>query len=248
MSTNGRKIRVAGIFWIAAATAIVLFLFRLSQPDKACEPIYLNCMESNRGGWRFYTETDEAEPVFGLGGYIDGIPAEGDGPVVAERVMGNPGARCFLQFNCFDTALQVFLDGTLLYTDFPQKENRVDRFLTDVNYTGISYDGLRIPLPKDCTGKTLRIVTYGSSVNGLRQPIFPMQVGRFSDAVVQTTGVIWPMADIIAKFLLALCLMLVVVIGTQAGESLWKLLPLSGYFLLAGVSVISHPIWNPLRD
>ena len=29
------------------------------------------------------------EPVFGFGGYISGIPAEGTGPVAAERVMGN---------------------------------------------------------------------------------------------------------------------------------------------------------------
>lgn len=74
---------------------VVLFLFRLSQPDKAQQSIFLNCTASDQGGWTFYTEAGQTEPVFGFGGYIDGVPAEGDGPVVAERVMEEPGERCF---------------------------------------------------------------------------------------------------------------------------------------------------------
>lgn len=240
MDTKSKKLWLAGILLAAAAVAAVLFLFRLSQPDSAQKSVYLNCMESDRGGWTFYTENGESEPVFGFGGYIDGIPAEGDGPVTAERVMEAPRERRFLRFDCFGTGLQVFLNETLLYTDFPEEENRADRFLKDADTAGISYDGLRIPLPEDCAGKTLRIVTYGPAANGLRQPIFPILEGRFSDAVMQTTGVVWLMADITGKLLLALCLLLVVALGAQAGESLWKLLPLSGYFFFAAISEVSH--------
>lgn len=128
MNTQKRNLCAAGVLLTAAATMVVLFLFRLSQPDKAQQSIFLNCTASDRGGWTFYTEAGQTEPVFGFGGYIDGVPAEGAGPVVAERVMEEPGERCFLQFSCVNAGLQVFLEDILLYTDFPQQENRVDVF------------------------------------------------------------------------------------------------------------------------
>ena len=240
MNTQKRNLCAAGVLLTAAATMVVLFLFRLSQPDKAQQSIFLNCTASDRGGWTFYTEAGQTEPVFGFGGYIDGVPAEGAGPVVAERVMGEPGERCFLQFSCVNAGLQVFLEDTLLYTDFPQQENRVDVFLQNADFAGINYNGLCIPLPQDCAGKALRIVTYGPSLNGLRVPVFPSQASRFSDAVVQTTGVVWCMTAVTIRLMLALSLLLVLVLGAQAGQPLWKLLPLSGYFLLAAVSGVCN--------
>ena len=143
--------------------------------------------------------------------------------------MEEPGERCFLQFSCVNAGLQVFLEDILLYTDFPQQENRVDVFLQNADFAGINYNGLCIPLPLDCAGKTLRIVTYGPSLNGLRVPVFPSQASRFSDAVVQTTGVVWCMTAVTVRLMLALSLLLVLVLGAQAGQPLWKLLPLSGY-------------------
>ena len=97
-----------------------------------------------------------------------------------------------------------------------------------------------VPLPLDCAGKALRIVTYGPSLNGLRVPVFPSQASRFSDAVVQTTGVVWCMTAVTVRLMLALSLLLVLVLGAQAGQPLWKLLPLSGYFLLAAVSGVCN--------
>ena len=241
MNTQKRNLCAAGVLLTAAATMVVLFLFRLSQPDKAQQSIFLNCTASDRGGWTFYTEAGQTEPVFGFGGYIDGVPAEGAGPVVAERIMEEPGERCFLQFSCANAGLQVFLEDILLYTDFPQQENRVDVFLQNADFAGINYNGLCIPLPLDCAGKALRIVTYGPSLNGLRVPVFPSQASRFSDAVVQTTGVVWCMTAVTVRLMLALSLLLVLVLGAQAGQPLWKLLPLSGYFLLAAVSGVCNP-------
>ena len=237
MSTKNRKIWAAGVLLILTVAAAIGFLFRLSQPDQEQRSVYLNCTESDRGGWVFFTEAGPVEPVFGFGGYINGIPAEGTGPVAAERVMEEPGARHFLQFDSYGAGLQVFLDHTLLYTDFPAEENPVDSFLEDVDPASISHDGLRVPLPEDCGGKRLRIVTYGPSGDGLRQPVLPSLVGRFSDAVVQTSGVVWPMAAVTAQLLLAICLLLVLLLGAHDGEFLWKLLPLIGYSLLAAAAV-----------
>ena len=237
MEPQHRKIWPAATLLILAAAAAVFCLFRLSQPDRMQTSLLLNCTQTNRNGWTFETESGPAEPVFGFGGYLDGIPVDGDGPVAAERVMEDPGQRDLLQLLSFGAGIQVFLDGELLYTDFPNKENRADAFLEDVDFSSISHDGLCIPLPIDCAGKTLRIVTYGTALNGLLYPTFPSLVSRFSDSVTAVSSIVWPMAAITAQVILALFLLLVFLFSAQTGPYLWKLLPLSGYFLLTAVPV-----------
>ena len=237
MEPQHRKIWPAATLLILAAAAAVFCLFRLSQPDRMQTSLLLNCTQTNRNGWTFETESGPVEPVLGLGGYLDGIPVDGDSPVAAERVMEEPGQRDLLQFFGFGAGIQVFLDGELLYTDFPNEENRADAFLEDVDFSSISYDDLRIPLPIDCAGKTLRIVTYGTALNGLLYPAFPSLVSRFSDSVTAVSSIVWPMAAITAQVILALFLLLVFLFSAQTGPYLWKLLPLSGYFLLAAVPV-----------
>lgn len=237
MEPQHRKIWPAATLLILAAAAAVFCLFRLSQPDRMQTSLLLNCTQTNRNGWTFETESGPVEPVFGLGGYLDGIPVDGDSPVAAERVMEEPGQRDLLQFFGFGAGIQVFLDGELFYTDFPNEENRADAFLEDVDFSSISYDDLRIPLPIDCAGKTLRIVTYGTALNGLLYPAFPSLVSRFSDSVTAVSSIVWPMAAITAQVILALFLLLVFLFSAQTGPYLWKLLPLSGYFLLAAVPV-----------
>ena len=170
--------------------------------------LLLNCTQTNRNGWTFETESGP-EPVFGFGGYLDGIPVDGDSPVAAERVMEDPGQRDLLQLFGFGAGIQVFLDGELLYTDFPNEENRADAFLEDVDFSSISHDGLCIQLPIDCAGKTLRIVTYGTALNGLLYPAFPSLVSRFSDSATAVSSIVWPMAAITAQAILALFLLLV---------------------------------------
>lgn len=56
MSTKNRKIWAAGILLILTVAAAIGFLFRLSQPDQEQRSVYLNCTESDRGGWVFFTE------------------------------------------------------------------------------------------------------------------------------------------------------------------------------------------------
>lgn len=98
MEPQHRKIWPAATLLILAAAAAVFCLFRLSQPDRMQTSLLLNCTQTNRNGWTFETESGPVEPVFGLGGYLDGIPVDGDSPVAAERVMEEPGQRDLLQF------------------------------------------------------------------------------------------------------------------------------------------------------
>ena len=233
------KIWPAAVILAAALLLVLLGLFRLSQADSVQTALPLSCTESDRNGWTFETADGPAEPVFGFGGYLDGIPADGSGYVAAERVMDEAGERTMLQFSCFDCAIQVFLEGELLYTDFPAAENRADTPLTGVDPTGTYHEGLDVSLPLDCTGKTLRIVTYGTALDGMLQPAFPSMVSRFSDAVTLTASVVWPMAETTALLLLGLFLLLVFLFGAHTGTYPWQLVPLGGYFLLAAVPVVS---------
>ena len=50
MNTQKRNLCAAGVLLTAAATMVVLFLFRLSQPDKAQQSIFLNCTASDQPG------------------------------------------------------------------------------------------------------------------------------------------------------------------------------------------------------
>lgn len=71
-----RRLRcLAFALLLAGVAAMGVLLLRLSRPDSTQRGRYLGCMESDPGGWMFFTETGPAEPVFGFGGYLDGIPA-----------------------------------------------------------------------------------------------------------------------------------------------------------------------------
>lgn len=237
MKVQRGKTIFAAVLLLAAAAAALAGLARLSRPDQAQMELPLTCTESERNGWRFFTEGGEAEPVFGFGGYLSGIAAEGVGPVVAERLIAEDETREFLQFLYFNAGVEVFLDGALLYTDFPDAARGADGFLLDADPAGIDRDGLCIPLPVPCAGKTLRVVTYTFSYDGLRQPVLPSLMNRYSDAAMQTASVVWPMAAVTALLLLALALLSVFLLGAQADRLQWKLLPLAAYFLLAAVQV-----------
>lgn len=238
MKAQRGKVIFAAVLLLAALAVVLAGLMRLSQPDRAQMELSRDCTESERNGWRFFTERGEGEPIFGFGGYLDGIAAEGVGPVAAERTVTEDETREFLQFLYYNAGIEVFLDGSLLYTDFPDGERGADGFLVGADPTGIDRDGLRIPLPADCAGKTLRVVTYTFSYDGLRQPALPALVNRFSDAAMQTASVVWPMAAIMALLLLALGLLLVFLLGAQAGQLQWKFLPLAAYFLLAALQMV----------
>ena len=241
METQRRNLVLPAALLLLAILAVLLGLARLSRPDPTQTEQYLNCTQEDRNGWRFETEAGAVEPVFGYGGYLDGVPAEGTGPVAAERVMEDTGSRPLLQFFCYGAGIEVYLDGRLLYTDFPDAERNENGFLTGVDPSAIGYEGLQLPLGSDCAGKRLRIVTYASAdENGLRRPMLPSLVSRMSDAVIQTAAAVWPMTAIAALALLAVSLLTVLLLGAQHGQAQWGLAPLAVYFLLSTLPILTR--------
>lgn len=133
--------------------------------------------------------------------------------------MEDTGELNLLQFTYFDIGIQVFLDGKLLHTDFPGRDNRPDAFLEDVDTEGIARNPLYITLPDDCAGQELRVVTYGPSWDGYRQPVAPILTGRFSDAVLWTVDAVRYVVAVTILALLALSLLLMFLLGAQEGAA-----------------------------
>lgn len=222
---------------LAAVLAVLGGLVRLSRPDPAQAEVALTYTAADPHGWSFETEDGPAEPVLSDLGYLLGVPMETAGPLAATRIMEDTGDLNLLQFTYFDIGIQVFLDGKLLHTDFPGRDNRPDAFLENVDTEGIARNPLYITLPDDCAGQELRVVTYGPSWDGYRQPVVPILMGRFSDVVVWTTEAVWYVVAVTILSLLALSLLLMFLLGAQEGRRQWNLLPLAAYFLLATVPV-----------
>lgn len=229
---------LAAVLLAAAALFVVLGLVRLSRIDPDLTALYLGCAADETNGWSFETEDGPAQPLFGFGGYFEGIASDTAGVVAASRVMEEPGERNMMEFLYGDMGIQVFLDGELLYTDFPNMDNRPDAFLENVDTEGLWQNGLRIALPWDCAGKTLRIVTYGPDWGGYRAAVFPSLTGRYSDAATMCVDIVGDLAAATALVLLALFLLVMFLLGARNGQPQWNLPLLAAYFLLGTVPLL----------
>jgi len=221
-----------------AVLAVILGLFRLSTPDPEQVMLYLGYTKEETNGWTFETEHGPAQPQLGYGGYFEGIAAQSVGPVSASRIMEDAGKRNLLEFGYFGAGIQVYLDDQLLYTDFPNRENRLGIYLDNVDPTDLGQETLFITLPESYVGKKLCVVTYGELWDGCRPVIFPTLLNRFSDAAVMSAGTVWDLAGATALALLAMLLLLVFMMGEHVGQRQWQLLPLAMYFLLMPAALL----------
>lgn len=76
-----RRLRcLAFALLLAGVAATGVLLLRLSRPDSTQRGRYLGCMESDPGGWMFFTETGPAEPYSALAGIWTAFPPRGQAP------------------------------------------------------------------------------------------------------------------------------------------------------------------------
>ena len=160
---NTKNLCAAGVLLTAAATMVVLFLFRLSQPDKAQQSIFLNCTASDRGGWTFYTEAGANRTCVRFWWLHRRRTGGRHRSCCSGARHGGTRRTMLLQFSCVNAGLQVFWRIYFSTRIFRSKKTASMYFLQNADFAGINYNGLCIPLPLDCAGKTLRIVTYGPS-------------------------------------------------------------------------------------
>lgn len=227
----------AAMLFITAFFCIICFFYKISTPPEEFLDVYFSYKED---GWSFETENGPAEPVFGVSNYDTAyIPADTAGPVAVTRVLDDMGMNNLLTFSCYDIGLQVFLDGQLLYTDFPNMDNQMGKFLENIDATGMQTD-LSFALPYDYAGKSLRIVYYLPSYDGYRAVPLVFIRSPFSDAVLQTTGDVPYIASVTLLMLLGLFLLFLFFINVRDGRIQWSLIPLALYFMSACVPIIEN--------
>lgn len=231
---------LAWAFLALGLLAGVAFLGRLSTPLPELMEVSLFYEEGDSKGWQFATEAGPIQPELGMGGYLQGFPADAPGPVSARRVMEDVGSRTLLKFSYAGQGIQVFLDETLLYTDFPHQDNRAGTFLSGVTPEEIPYRQVMVSLPEGYQGKVLEVVTYSPLIDGYRQMAAPILSNEFATASMLCPDVVWPVAAVTASLLLALALFLTFGLGAREGRARWSLLPLACYFLLAVLPLVAR--------
>ncbi len=186
--------RISGrryIFGVAAALAVaalVLTVFSLLSVTERGD-LHLADTRDERCGWRYELldgGVREYEPVFS-DPYSPTLPA-GTEAVRITRTMTEDVPAAELEWTNYGDGVEVFLDGRLLYSDFPDLERDVDGF---VHPDGAQWDRIRreqvetgrrirMSLPADYPGRELTVVTYFPA-GGVGIPMYPFLGGGGSE-------------------------------------------------------------------
>ena len=106
-------------------------------------------------GWTVYTQEGETVTALtsdGIGGYMG---LELGQTFYYSRVMSEELDSPTLQIGVGESTVSIWLDGVLIYTDFPEQENRIGYLHLPMNEW--YRDPITVSLPMDYQGKTLVI-------------------------------------------------------------------------------------------
>lgn len=157
---------LSGIIVLAMAVVFAVFFSTYAQPLKNeshdLSLVYAiteidSIDRSAELGWSVYTcEGDVVTPLTydGLGCY-DGLQYLGQ-TFYYSRVMTESIQSPSLSLDSINRNYSVFLDGTLIYTDCPEQDNRIG-YLTLPSRDWERTENIIIPLPENYIGKTLTI-------------------------------------------------------------------------------------------
>lgn len=243
MAGNGkaRTLVFAGMLLLSLAVCISAgaYFWMMSHPaeENVGYSFYPNPDESF--GWRYQVDGLEAEPQFDEMGYLPSFPVAGDVCIIeASRVMIEARREGILRFMDY-SGVQVYLDGQLLHTDFPNEDNRFGTFLPwspDLAAEQSPRMERYVPLPQDYMGKTLTIVTYSQVYGGMGSANYPE---LYESALLQGGFVpasVLPVAAAATAAVLGLLLLLFFLFGLWNGSANWSTLLLVLFAFLSMVS------------
>lgn len=155
---------------LAAAAVLLAAFFLMGRPS--AEEMSLTDLPDERFGWSYELlkdgEVQPYEPAFGENGYWVSklkLP-EGTDAVRMGRVMAEDMADAELEWFSSLKGIEVFLDGDLLYTDFPQTRREQDGFVRpsqeEWERIRARWDGIVgrvcMSLPADYAGRELAVI------------------------------------------------------------------------------------------
>ncbi len=165
---------------IVLAAFVCIYFWLLTHPAQENLGQHLYPNPENSYGWSYRINGAARWPEFDELGYSPSFPVEGETFIVdARRVMTEKRNAAFLLFDNSLCYLQVYLDDSLLYTDFPEQENHfgtlitwntaIEKEKTQNRASNTAY----VLLPSNYEGKTLTVISYGLSWEGMGHCSYP---------------------------------------------------------------------------
>ncbi len=256
---------VIGIVFIVITVFVFLnILLGLAKTDKA--DFYLRDVSYLSFGWEYEILSDgnvTAEtPEFGEYDAIS-FPEESIQAVSISRVMTEEIPRSpeieMLYYNY--QSIEIFLDDLLLFSELPGGERNEEGFLlldeTDPKIQRESAlkdeyypygNTVRISLPDDYQGKTLRIITYFLGDAPHYEPVYPTLGSYESRYAPYLADLVMPIATLILYAVCFVILILVFVLDIPNNKKDPRILLLALYFLLLFIYTLKGPTVSVIAE
>lgn len=239
----------AGVLLLSLVVCIAVgsYFWMMSHPAKENIGESLSPNMEDSLGWSYRVNGVEMEPQLDEMGYLPSFPVEEEVCIVeASRTMTEErreGILCFMDY----MGVQVYLDDKLIFTDFPEADNRFGTLLPWNAELAAAQEPRMIryaPLPQDYVGKTLTVVSHGMVYDGRGNGSYPE---LYESSMLQglfVPSVIFPVTAAAVAALLGLLLLLLFLFGLWRGSADWSslLLVLFAFLSMIAFSGESFPV------
>lgn len=259
MNSKYRKQYFFGaVIILAVAIFIITVFYMLSTTDKA--DVWLNDSSDHSCGWRYEKMTDgkvtAAWPEF-PSAYFVSFPGERLEALRMTRTFTETLPYAELEVYTYGRGTEVYLDGSLLYSDMPGGERNSEGFLVleqsdldrlneDVKDARAPWGSVRIPLPEDYTGRELTIFTYYTEGFDDSWVVYPYLCTFETTYAFYLVSDVVPIVSLGLYALLALLLAVVFVLDISNGKTDYRTLLLGLYFLLLFFDGALHSVAGSL--
>ena len=239
-----KKICRQAPFYIGLAVMLLVFLcigsifVILSQTDLA--EIYLGDTSQERKGWEYEVLSENTaqtvKPQY-VDEFTQEYPLENISAIKITRTMTETIEFAQIRFSTWGLGIEVFLNGSLLYTQFPDAERGTNGFLmlNEQDFVLLqgdnSYD-VALSLPSDYTGSRLIVITYFPvDYTFDPSPAFPMLGNTDMQAAPAVAGSVGPVAILTVSAMCVLLLAVIFLLSRRSGKADYKILLLIAFYL-----------------
>lgn len=185
MKRTHRRQYLIGMILVLAIVLFLLNVFSMLGKTNKVDQYWMDTA-SRSYGWSYEVLTDgnviDAVPEF-LDEYTMTLPGQPAEAVRITRVLTETLPFARIELKIFGAGVEIFLDESLLYSDFHKGERNEEGFLLPEQEDmeriknemaqNPSERTVCISLPQDYTGRKLAIVTYFVEGSGASSPVYP---------------------------------------------------------------------------
>lgn len=238
--TKGRFSYFIGIAVILLAVLLIGGIYTiLSQTSQA--NIYLGDTRDESNGWEYEVLSENAvqpvEPEY-VDEYTQQFTAENISAVKITRTMTETINSAQIRFSTWGIGIEVFFDGSLLYTQFPEAKRVENGYLIlgeqdFLPLQGDSSHDVALSLPSDYTGGKLTVITYFPPDYEMNpSPAFPTLGNTDMLAAPLVAATVVPVAILTVSAMFVLLLAIIFLLSTRNGKPDYKILLLLLFYLL----------------